>query len=70
MPLNTKVESNCHVCGPLKHANKYIEEQHRREEMGNMMIDIVAQQGNFLTSPTINRNDYVFRKSCKLCKSL
>lgn len=38
--------------------------------MANMMINVVVQQGNFLTSPTIDINDYVFTKSFKLCKSL
>lgn len=38
--------------------------------MVNMMIDVVAQQGNFLSSPTIDINDYVFKKNSKLGQSL
>lgn len=38
--------------------------------MPNMMMDVAAQQGNFFTSPTIDTNDYAFKKNCKLGKSL
>lgn len=38
--------------------------------MTNMVIDVIAQQGNFLTSPTDDINDYVFKKNCKLGKSV